>query len=465
MKAQLLNYTCAKELRSETRLLSHRSTIVSLKKQRIVRDPIHGFISLSHYDFIQELVDTQYFQRLRRLCQLGVSAYVYPSATHNRLSHVLGAMELFTKLFDNLKRSAPSSVTTDKLEELRKLGIASTLLHDIGHGPFSHASEHIFNFKHEDMTNAIIRETEVSEILSRSGIKPSDVTDIIEGTSPQENRIIMQLTSSQLDVDRLDYLARDMYFTGVGFGGIDSHRIIRMMKIYNNPGSDIDGYAVTEQGGLYSLESYILSRHLMHQAVYFHKATRCVELLMEKLFQRAKWLAREKKMQLPEEIQFLTEKRDISWKDTFALDDSVLYSIILRWTKNEDSILSNIAKRIINRDLLKVVELPQRVYGTYVQKMKQIEKNLSDSGFDPQYYTMLDGPKHIPYAPYSPKSPEDKKTVITNIFVLDYDGQPKEISNLSPTVRAIAEYQYSYRVYVPDKCRPETLSILSLKGG
>ena len=442
-------------------LLRQHSTIAVLAKNRIVRDPIYGFISLSHYDFIQEIVDTAYFQRLRRLCQLGVSAYVYPGATHSRLSHVLGAMELFTRVYDNLTRD--TSESAEQTLKARKLGAAAVLLHDIGHGPLSHASEAIFDFKHVAITNAIIRETEIGDILSKSDIEPSEVTDIISRISP-EHTILTQLTSSQLDLDRLDYLARDMYFTGVGFGRIDSERITRMMQIYKAPGSPIHGHVVTNNKGLFSLESYILSRHLMHEAVYFHKATRCIELMIKSLFQRAKWLAQEKGFELPAEIQLLSQPNGVDWKAIVGLDDHIIFSIILKWMKNDDPILKDLSTRIIDRKLLKGIEIPQTAIRKYVDSIKKIEKALIDSGFDPAYYTTLDDPKHLPYSPYSPKAPDDKTTVITNIFVLDSFGKPKEISQLSPTVEALAKYQYNFRLYVPDKCLAQTLSTLDMEG-
>ena len=288
-----------------------------------VRDPIYGFISLSHYEFVKELVDTALFQRLGRLCQLGVSVYVYPSAVHNRFIHSLGAMELFARTFDSLFRD--SDLDSAEVDRLKRLGIASALLHDIGHGPFSHASEKIFDFEHQNLTKDITEKSEIRDILSKHSIKPTDVTDILQRTTT-DNGLITQCINSQLDIDRLDYLARDAYFCGVGFGNIDVERIIRMLRIYHAPGFDINGFAVSDRKGISSLESYIMTRHLMYQDIYFHKATRCLELLIANLFNRAMSMAQDNKISLPEEIPFLIQSRKISWEDLSMLDDHVVYT-------------------------------------------------------------------------------------------------------------------------------------------
>jgi HD superfamily phosphohydrolase len=426
--------------------------------KRIIRDPIHGFISLSHYEFVQDLVDTEHFQRLRRLYQLGVSIYVYPSATHNRLNHSLGAMHLFVRLFDSLYHDYSRS---SKITKLRKLGIASVLLHDIGHGPFSHMSEKIFEFNHEKMTNEIIENTEIKDILSDAGIRVNDVTRVIGKTSPPEHRLIAQLTSSQLDVDRLDYLARDTYFTGAEFGRVDINRITEMMAIYKGAG-DVKGYAVTVNKGINSVEAYILSRHLMYQGVYFHKTTRCFELIFAKLFERAKALVSKSKLVLPKELEFIAGGA-LDFRDIRFLDDHVIYSIILQWTKSQDRILKDLADRIVNRRPLKGIEVKPGESKPYWDNMKNIEKVLRSHHFDPTYYLLSDEPSEQPYSPYSPRGADDKTTVMTNIFVLDEHGQPKEISQLSPVVKSLSDEHFNFRLYVPHSCVTETSRILGMR--
>lgn len=225
-----------------------------IKKRTIIRDPIYGFIDLSHYyPLINKIIETPYFQRLRRLSQLGVSIFVYPSATHSQFNHSLGSMELFARLFDNLYKDKDHD---EEYHRLRKLGIASILLHDIGHGPFSHATESIFGFKHETLSIRIIQE-KMGSLLEQEDIAPKDVVSVISKATVGPEKLLSQLITSQLDVDRLDYLARDIYFTGVGFGGVDLERIMRTLTIYENSGF-LEGYAVVEEKGKHSIESYSL---------------------------------------------------------------------------------------------------------------------------------------------------------------------------------------------------------------
>ena len=231
---------------------------LSDKKRRIVRDPIHGFIDISEYSVINKIIENPFFQRLRRLSQLGVSVFVYPSATHNRFNHTLGAMKLFLKIFDLLYYENKKSY-----EHLRKLGLITVLLHDIGHGPFSHTSEKIFNFHHVNLSIKII-ETQFSDILTKEGIDTKYIIQILNNQNiNKKEKIISQLIDSNLDVDRLDYIARDSYFTGIGYG-IDLERIIRTLTIYKGQNS-LKGYAAVEEKGKHAIESYLLTRELMYR--------------------------------------------------------------------------------------------------------------------------------------------------------------------------------------------------------
>ena len=234
------------------------------RKETIIRDPIHDFIDVSRYDFILKIINTPYFQRTRRLSQLGVSLFVYPSATHSRFNHSLGAMEVFVRLFDYLHRD---EVKGKSYHKLRKTGIASVLLHDIGHGPFSHATEGPLGFQHEMMSMEMVKTHEITEILEGEGICAKDVLSVISKTATGKLKLLSQLIGSELDVDRLHYLARDIYFTGVGFGGVDLQRIIRTMTISKSKGF-LNGYAVVEEKGKDSVEAYLLTRTLMYDDVY-----------------------------------------------------------------------------------------------------------------------------------------------------------------------------------------------------
>jgi len=263
-------------------------------------------------------------------------------------------------------------------------------------------------------------------------------------------------------VDRLDYLSRDSYFTGAAFGNIDLERIIRMMTIYQVNGP-LKHHAITKYKGKYSLESYILSRHLMYQGVYFHKATRCVEKLLGAVLSRAKDLAQDKKdWKLPEELAFLKNDQQMTIDQHQALDDHILYAILTRWTKDDDPIISDLSRRILDRKLLKAIEMKEKDFITeFHPKEKEIRELLTKNNINDAYYCLLDNAIERPYKPYKPLQPDEGDNMVkTHIFVLKEDGTPQEISDESEVVRALKEHEYKLRLYVPDKFRSEIATLL-----
>ncbi len=424
------------------------------KKSLIIRDPIHGFIRLDHYPFIEEIVDTTYFQRLRRLSQLGFSVFVYPTATHNRFMHSMGVMHTFLRLFDQLSNYMPYEI--DEIKHLRKLGTAVALLHDIGHGPFSHVSEGMLNFNHENITKEIIAKTEICNILKKDGIEASEVLDVLDRRSEGSKVLLSQLITSQLDVDRLDYLIRDAYFTGVGFGNIDLDRLINIMTVYGETGL-LKDHAISLNKGQNAIEAYVLTRHLMYQGIYFHKTTRGVEILLKSIFDRVRILSTEKKMELPVELEFMKTNTEIHFDNIIPLDDYRIYSYIADWSRSKDPILQNLCNRVLNRKLLKSIEITSARFKKYVDKMRDFEKLLIGKEIDPQYFLKLDDYVESPYTPYQPKRSDDPTTVTTNIFVLGEDERPIEISILSDVVKALTTTQYSNRLYCPEETREDIL--------
>lgn len=420
------------------------------KRELLVRDPIHGFIDLREYPFIEEIVQDERFQRLRRLSQLGFSYLIYPSACHNRFSHSIGAMQLFWKLFDRL--GGDLGVSNEERERLRKIGSAVVLLHDIGHGPFSHVTESVFNFKHAAVTKQVICESPIASILKEAGIDPDDLPRIMDGTAPGNLGLLSQLISSQLDVDRLDYLVRDAYFTGIGFGNVDVERIIKTMILYDK--DPLKGQAINLYKSRFSLESYILTRHLMYQAVYFHKATRSAELLLKNLMKRVQ--AVKDKADVPEELSFVSEGRSPSAEEVTSIDDSLVYSQIWRWRKKStDNTLRELCDRIIQRRLLKAIDIPPDRFAFMMEEgQKQLQALAAKHGIDSEYFCPYDSPTDTPYRPYSPKGPDDKQSVVTHIFLLDKDNKPKEISRASDVVKSLSDVQYaSFRLYCPEEIR------------
>jgi HD superfamily phosphohydrolase len=440
------------------------------KKSTIIRDPIHGFIDLSYYDFISKIVQTAPFQRMRRLSQLGVSVFVYPSATHNRFNHSLGAMELFVRIFDHLYRDNKGD---NDYEKLRKTGIASVLLHDIGHGPFSHASEDVFGFHHEDVSREIINSCEIKDFLQSFGILTNDIIDVITKKADGKMKLLSQLISSQLDVDRLDYLARDVYFTGVGFGGIDLDRIIRTMTISQEEGL-LKDYAVIEEKGKHAVEAFLLTRNLMYDDVYHHKTTRCVEKIIEAIFKRVKELSDDggaSEFKLPKELEFIKKTKpgssvnETEGLDILPLDDYYAYSLFQKWSREPetDAVLSDLSKRILERHLFKSEEIPPDQQLALTRQLNMIEDLVEKAGFNPEYYCILDSPKDRPYQPvHSATNDEEIEESLKNNIYVKHKGTRKvtEISVVSDVIKALTKRNQLMRLYFPEQVRLEVSNIL-----
>jgi uncharacterized protein len=315
-------------------------------KLKIFNDPIYGFVSLQ-YEIIFDLIDHPYFQRLRRIKQLGLTNLVYPGALHTRFHHAMGAMHLMGQAIDVI-RSKGHAITE---EEAKGVTIA-ILLHDIGHGPFSHALEHsiVSNVTHED-----ISELFMSRLNAEFNGQLSVAISIFQ--NKYKKKFLNQLVSSQLDMDRLDYLNRDSFFTGVSEGVVSSDRIIKMLNVVN------DQLAI-EAKGIYSIEKFIIARRLMYWQVYLHKTVLSAESLLVNILKRAKELA-EKKVDLfctPALQTFLYNKyseKDFKTNplllDVFAkLDDNDIMTSIKVWTSHSDIVLSGLCKQLVDRKLFKV---------------------------------------------------------------------------------------------------------------
>jgi HD superfamily phosphohydrolase len=334
-------------------------------KLKIFNDPIYGFVSLP-YEIIYDLIDHPYFQRLRRIKQLGLTNLVYPGALHTRFHHAMGAMHLMGLAIDVI-RSKGHEITE---EEATGVTIA-ILLHDIGHGPFSHALEHsiVNNVTHED-----ISELFMSRLNDEFNGKLTLAINIFQ--NKYKKKFLHQLVSSQLDMDRLDYLNRDSFFTGVSEGVVSSDRIIKMLNVVN------DQLAI-EAKGIYSIEKFIIARRLMYWQVYLHKTVLSAESLLVNILKRAKDLA-EKKVELfctPALKTFLYNKySENDFKKspkllvTFSqLDDYDIMTSIKVWVNHSDNVLSSLCKQLVDRKLFKV-ELQNQPFKE--EKIKLIKKDI-----------------------------------------------------------------------------------------
>ncbi|MEL6676021.1 MAG: HD domain-containing protein [Bacteroidota bacterium] len=316
----------------------------SPKLSKIINDPVHGFIELPR-GIILDLIDTPVFQRLRRIKQLGLSTLVYPGAVHTRFNHALGAMHLMRQALDVLKRK---KVEISKKEY--KAALIAILMHDVGHGPFSHALEHVIipGLHHERLSLAMMR-----YLNKQFKNKLSLAIDIFEGN--YHRPFLHQLVSSQLDMDRMDYLVRDSFFTGVVEGMIGVDRIIKILNVFNEE-------LVCEDKGIYSLEKFVVSRRLMYWQVYLHKAAMAAEHMLVHILKRVRALYEQGKPPfMDENLRFFFEHQvdheDIS-KEVIEryiqLDDNDIEFAVKKWQFEADKVLSELCQRLLSRNLLKI---------------------------------------------------------------------------------------------------------------
>ena len=315
-----------------------------INKLKILNDPIYGFITIPN-STIFDLIEHKYFQRLRRISQMGLSYLVYPGAHHTRFHHAIGCMHLMQKAVQVLRFKG---VKISKEEE-EALYIA-ILLHDIGHGPFSHAMEHsiVNGVSHEEISVLFMQK--LNEEFN------GDLTLAIKIFKGDYHRkFMLQLISSQIDMDRADYLKRDSFYTGVSEGNINSERIITMLNVK-------DDELVIEHKGIYSVEKFLVARRLMYWQVYLHKTSLVAEQLVIRVLKRAKELSRQGvKLEASKALQFFLKNEitlnefDDNCLDTFAkLDDYDIISAMKSWQHHEDFVLSNLCEMIIDRQLLKI---------------------------------------------------------------------------------------------------------------
>ena len=314
-------------------------------RYKIFNDPVHGFITVPK-GIILRLIDHPYIQRLRRIRQLGLGYLVFPAAEHSRFSHALGALELAKRVLNNLLEK-DTTITKKEYEGT----LIAILLHDVGHGPLSHTLEHslIKDFNHEMMSLTIMKEL-------NQEFKGELDTAIAIFTNQYKKKFLHQLISSQLDLDRLDYLSRDSFFTGVSEGRIGINRILKTMRVHK-------GNIVIEKKGIYAIENYIIARRLMYMQVYLHKTVLSADALIRSVFKRVRDLL-DSGQHLDfasESLRFFMEdqpsvKKQITKKmmqDYTSLDDYDIYLNIKFWTQSNDKILAELCTRFLNRSLFR----------------------------------------------------------------------------------------------------------------
>ena len=389
-----------------------------LDETKVLKDPVHSYIHI-HYEVIWNCLDSKEFQRLRRIRQLGGDFQVYPTAEHSRFSHSLGVYEIVRRMVTEVKTLCA------ELTEYEKVCVMlAGLLHDVGHGPFSHAFEHVTNHSHEEYTAKIILgDTELNSILRAVSKKmPEDIVSIIQHT--HENDILNQIVSGQLDADRMDYLLRDSYFTATSYGQFDLERILRTMRVKKT--SEGRKVIVVKHTGIHSVEDYIMARYQMYWQVYYRPVARSYEAVFIQLFNRLKDIFKDNKDYFEDMkvlIPFL-EKAEVSEEEYFRLDEnSLLYCCALIQDK-DDVIAADLAKRLQNRKLFEYVDYNE-------ENLAQIQNMLRENGYDEQYYLRIENIEASVYSPYKGRK----------ILIEKLDGQIVALEKASTIVESITKGQ------------------------
>jgi len=366
---------------------------------KFIRDSVHGNLQLENFEV--KLVDTPQVQRLRRIKQLGFTYLVYPGANHTRFEHSMGAMFLASKLADHL------DLDDDEKEIVR----ISAILHDVGHGPFSHVSEAVLDYSHEIFTSKVIKGSQIADILSES-FDPREIIDVINGKGP-----LGQIISGELDVDRMDYLLRDSHYTGVAYGVIDVERLIYNMKLKKNLVLDIKG--------VQAAESTLVARYFMYPSVYQHHTTRIVNSMFRRCLRK------------------LFENKDVVQDKIYEYDDTDIISI----SRAKEGFIKEIMIRLDNRDLFKNVfclkldeiDYPEEIFKISREDIKKYEHEISEDLDIPADYVIIDVPEYPSF--------DEMRTLVS------VDEDIVKLSEISSIVGALNAARFNHAdlcIYLPE---------------
>ncbi len=376
-----------------------------MNKRKIFNDPVYGFISIP-YDIVFDIIEHPIFQRLRRIQQLGLSSLVYPGATHSRFHHSLGAMHLMSKSLEVLKSKGHTITETES-----EAAVLAILMHDLGHGPFSHALEGVLveNIPHENISLLLMEKLSVE-----FGEKIEVAIQIFNNTYPK--KFLHQLVSGQLDMDRMDYLNRDSFYSGVSEGVIGYDRILNMLDVH-------EGNIVVEEKGIYSVEKFLVARRLMYWQVYLHKTALVADLMLKNAILRAKEVYKNNLINdtiSPNLNFFLTNTLDeVSFAQELnrfvSLDDYDIFHALKMWMNSDDAILKTLATSIVNRTLFKIEFLDEN---KIAEKYEQLKMIYTQEELD--FLVVKGAAKNNAYNP--------KKD---NIYIKFKDGSIKEITAIT----------------------------------
>ncbi len=387
---------------------------ISLPEVKVMRDPIHEYIHIDK-QVIWDCINCDEFQRLRRIHQLGPAMYVYHTAEHSRFSHSLGVYEITRRMIKEIKGIS----NINEFDQLSLL--CAALLHDIGHGPFSHSFEQLSGINHESFTIQLIQSnSKLHSILKDAHPElPQAIIDIIMHTHP--NPLLSQIISGQLDADRMDYLLRDAYFSGTSYGKFDLERLLRTMRV-------VDDKLVVKASGVHSIEDYIMARYHMYWQVYYHPVSRSFEAILSSFFKRLRVLYQQDQesiSELPAFIPFLNN-RSVSNQNFLDMDEPTFMVGLKKACQHRDMILRDFARRILQRDLFGYEDVKDDAHAD--QMIQKIKK----AGYDPDYYFAKGSASQTPYHPYHFKQQ-------SIIWIVNEENVLMELSEASVIVKAITQ--------------------------
>ena len=423
--------------------------------QRNYRDPLHNIISLDESlpddRLIVGLIDSAEFQRLRRIKQLGIAMFTYQGAEHSRFTHSIGVMHLMTRALNLLGAHHPIS------EEARLVGRAGALLHDLGHGPFSHVIEKVFRFHHEDWTRAIVLDesTEVNRTLRMCDEQlPEKLASLYKHDySPA---FVSQLVSSQLDCDRMDYLLRDSLMTGAKYGIYDMEWVLHALKI-----DEHSDRVYVEAKGLYAVEEYLQARYYMFRQVYFHRTLRSAEAVLVSTLMRARELIDRDQLGFRMRgsvFERMLMGEEVSTCEYLQLDDTDLTFHLKQWTRDRDALLADLASRFIHRKLFKAIDL-EFAADDVMRFWDRAQDVVRRAGFDPAYYLIMDRAADVPYYGYYLPAGVDPKSLIY-IETGGPQSAIREISEVSEVVRGMRGYRID-RICFPAEVTDEMSRLIN----
>ena len=421
--------------------------------ERIYRDSVHNIVRVDTADrvgsLIARLIDTSEFQRLRRIRQLGLAHFAYQAAEHSRFTHSLGAYHLATRILDRLRTKY--SIADEDRTAVR----VAALVHDVGHGPFSHVVESILGFHHEafSVEAVLSSETEIGQTISKfSPTLAAQIADIIRG---QFRPVALgQLVSSELDVDRMDYLLRDSLMTGVKYGVFDLEWVIKSLEI-----DEANDRLYVSAPGIYAVEDYLQARYYMYRQVYFHRTLRSAEAVLHSLLRRAlEMFAKGEQLWFATgtPIEKVLRGEKLSLSEHLSLDDSDVFFHIKQWCSADDKILGDLSDRFLNRRLFKAFDLdmPDNERDDFIRKVRAC---VAGHGFDPDHYVIEDNAGEVPYFFYAPRNSKPKDL----IYVEDGFSRSsiREISEVSAAVRGLQKGYRIHRLCFPAEFKEEVARI------